>query len=142
MRVEEVNVVKLKAILSNLARYQVKISEMPGELNHRRLSSVHLRIDSLLAEEEQDKQIEERPTAAVIPSPSDLWYAIMVACSERSMTQKVVEPLLRLVEPAMDVDKFLIRIGDPGQMVPIDEQNVLRKKLLPFLFPELDNLAS
>jgi hypothetical protein len=115
---------------------------MPGELNHRRLSSVHLRIDSLLVEEEQDKRIEVRPAAAVIPSPSDLWYAIMVACSERSVTQKVVEPLLRLVEPAMDVDKFLIRIGDPGQMVPIDQQNVLRKKLLPFLFPELDDLAS
>jgi hypothetical protein len=142
MCVEEVNVIKLKAVLSNLARFQVKVSEMPGELNHKRLSSVHLRIDSLLAEEEQGKQTEEKVAAAVIPSPSDLWYAIMVACSERSMTQKVVGPLLRLVEPAMDVDKFLIRIGDPGQMVPIDEQNVLRKKLLPFLFPESDDLAA
>jgi hypothetical protein len=135
-----VNIIKLKAILSNLARYRVKISKMPGKLNHKRLSSVHLRIDSRLTEEEQAKQIQEQITAAVLPSPMDLWYALMVACSERSMARKVVEPLLRLVEPEMDFDKLLIRIGNPAQMVPIDEKNVLRNKLLPFFFPEFDDL--
>jgi len=45
---------------------------MPGELNHKRLSSVHLRIDSLLTEEEQAKQIDEQITAAVIHSSLDL----------------------------------------------------------------------
>ena len=134
------NVIKFKLILSNLARYRVKVSKMPGELNHKRLSSVHLRIDSLLTEEEQAKQIEEQIKAAVIPSPFDLWYALMVACSERSLAQKVVEPLLRLVEPEMDVDKLLIRIGNPAQMVPTDEKDALRNKLLPFLFPEYDDL--
>jgi hypothetical protein len=114
---------------------------MPGELNHKRLSSVHLRIDSLLTEEEQAKQIDEQITAAVIPSSLDLWYALMVACSERSFAQKVVESLLHLVEPEMDVDKLLIRIGNPAQMVPTDEKNFLRKKLLQYFFPEFDDLS-
>lgn len=56
------------------------------------------------------------------------------------MTRKIVEPLLRLVEPEMDVDTLLVRIGNPAQMVPIDEKNVLRNKLLPFLFPEFNDL--
>lgn len=117
---------------------------MPGGLNEK-ASSMHLRVDSVMTEEpgsfEQANQIENGALEAAPLSPTQLWYAFQVACTEPSKTQSIVEGLLGLVEPEMDARKFLVRMGDPAQMVPMEEKEILRHKLRTVLFPEYDTLS-
>ncbi len=117
---------------------------MPGGLNEA-ASSIHLRIDSAMTEEpgslQQANQMEDGALETAPLSPTQLWYALQVACTERSKTQSIVEGLLGLVEPEMDARRFLIRMGDPAQMVPMEEKEILRHKLRTVLFPEYDTLS-
>ncbi|KAF2786234.1 hypothetical protein K505DRAFT_318765 [Melanomma pulvis-pyrius CBS 109.77] len=119
-------------------------NKMPGGLNEA-AGTMHLRIDSAMTEEpgslEQANQLEDGAPEAAPLSPIQLWYALQVACTERSKTQSIVEGLLGLVEPEMDARKFLIRMGDPAQMVPMEEKEILRHKLRTVLFPEYDTLS-
>ena len=113
---------------------------MPRTVYGNKRSSDHFRYDSLFTNVSgsswQATQTRKGSSKAAAPPPLHLWYALMVALTDRSKTASIVEGLLHLVSPEMDVPKFLVRIGDPAQRLREGEDDMLREKLREILFPE------
>lgn len=63
------------------------------------------------------------------------WAALVVALSDRSSTAKIVEAILLGVLPGLNVDEFLVRIGDPARRFKEGEDDLLRQKLRRLLYP-------
>ncbi|KAF2714003.1 hypothetical protein K504DRAFT_530887 [Pleomassaria siparia CBS 279.74] len=134
----------LKAIIPHRPCATAKASKVPVELFEGE-GLKHFRIDSLMPEGPgsscPDTQVGEGIEGDGPPSAEHLWYSLMVACGERSNTFHIVEGILKQVDPEMDVRSFLLRMGDPAQMVGTEEQAELRNKLRNIFFPEFDTLC-
>lgn len=68
------------------------------------------------------------------------WAALVVALTDRSATAKITETLMQHILPDVDAHEFLIRIGDPSKRLQEGEDDMLREKLRPLLFPDYDQL--
>jgi len=111
---------------------------------HSSTLSLHERIDSLMVEQPGSStpatQITDSTPKTTAPSTAHLWYSLMVACQKRLNTLGIVEDLIHLIDPGIDVPKLMTRIGDPAQKVPEEEFESLDVKLRTLLFPEWEKL--
>ncbi|ORY14190.1 hypothetical protein BCR34DRAFT_560884 [Clohesyomyces aquaticus] len=117
----------------------MKVSRMPASgVYASNQGSDAVRIDSLdpqgMASSLPANGVQLPLEALNIP-PVSIWAALVLALTDRTQTAKVLEAILHLAFPEMDVYQFLYRIGDPSQRITDDESDMLREKLRPVLFP-------
>jgi hypothetical protein len=53
-------------------------------------------------------------------------------------TAEIVKSLLHEIMPKLDVDAFLLRIGDPAIRLKDEEGKMLCEKLQPLLYPDFE----
>lgn len=131
-------------ILSSLGLEPVdKISGMPAEVYSGNANTNAVRVDSTHSTfSPAFWQPTQNPDGTMNTSPSavNLWAALLVALYDRDLTANIIADVMYGIMPELDTEEFLIRIGDPAQRLREGEEDMLREKLRPFLFPEYEQL--
>jgi hypothetical protein len=120
-----------------------RISARPEDIysctgaNEVRIDSAHSGISPTVwpAAANQEGRLAKTP-----PSPLEIWAALLVAVTFRDASANIAVGLLRAILPEEDANKLLLRIGDPAQRLRNGEDDELREKLQPILFPEYGKL--
>ncbi|KAF2006775.1 hypothetical protein P154DRAFT_225001 [Amniculicola lignicola CBS 123094] len=129
-------------ILDHLFGGNGRVTRMPADVYKHARSDTHGRVDSARADVSgmfppggmmlSDDDRKERIPAIY------LWGALVIALTpeQRGLTIRIVERLMRLVFPHIDVGAFLVWIGDPSKRLGDEESVEIRERLRGVLFPK------
>lgn len=121
-----------------------KVSRMPQMPYSKRISD-HLRYDSAFSTVSSVPAAYDAVSATkvqvIVPTPAQIWRAILEASTDQSKTTPVAEAILGYVWPEKDATIFLYEIGHPQKRLGDGETDQLHTRFQELLFPEYEELV-
>jgi hypothetical protein len=119
------------------------VSSLPSIVYSQRAANA-IRIDSAHSDVAptiwQASQNQGLGKATDCDAVSRRWTAITAGLTNRSTTIHAIEALMHELWPYLDVDAYIVRIGDPAKGFGDEEDTKLRERMRPLLYPEYEQL--